>query len=178
MHKAVWFIVLLVSLVRAQNLLDTKQHIPNQPKPVMPSPVLSVPFKTWSSVLIPGLGQALNHKYWKIPILYGGFIGLGNTYQKYQDRYQVYKSQLQAEYDDDPNTQNTSGLSKDALMYEKNKARYLRDYCAAGIGLLYLINIIDAHVDAHLFTYDVSDDLSFRPVLPNGMPGLCITFKP
>jgi hypothetical protein len=43
---------------------------------------------------------------------------------------------------------------------------------------LYLINIIDAHVDAHLFTYDVSDDLSFRPVLPNGMPGLCITFKP
>jgi hypothetical protein len=178
MRKVVWFVVLSVSLVHAQKLLDTKPHNQNQPKSVMPSPVLSVPFKTWSSVIIPGLGQALNHKYWKIPILYGGFIGLGITYQKYQDRYLAYKSHLLAEYDNDPNTQNTSGLSKDALKFEKNRARYLRDYCAAGIGLLYLINIIDAHVDAHLFTYDVSDDLSFRPLLPNGMPGLCITFKP
>jgi hypothetical protein len=175
MRKVVWFVVLSVSLVHAQKLLDTKPHNQNQPKSVIPSPLLSVPFKTWSSVIIPGLGQALNHKYWKIPILYGGFIGLGITYQ---DRYLAYKSHLMAEYDDDPNTQNTSGLSKDALMFEKNRARYLRDYCAAGIGLLYLINIIDAHVDAHLFTYDVSDDLSFRPLLPNGMPGLCITFKP
>jgi len=154
--------------------LQAQSHFTPLPK----TPKVSVTFKTWSSVFIPGLGQALNRKYWKIPVIYGGFIGLGNLYQNYQNQYLLYKTHLLAEYDTDPATVNTSGLTKEALQYDKNRARYLRDYCAAGIGLLYLLNIIDAHVDAHLFTYDVSDNLSFSPLSSSGVWGISVRLNP
>ncbi|SFT07418.1 hypothetical protein SAMN04487906_2786 [Zhouia amylolytica] len=146
------------------------------------------------SAVLPGLGQAYNKRYWKIPIVYGA-IGTGvyfyleNT--KQYDRYRdAYKSRLAGfntdEFwgtDADGNPKNTPDLSEDALrdaqeFYQKNKDLSL----LITIGL-YALNIIDANVDAHLKQYNMSDDLTLKPYMEineinfNKNYGLTLTFK-
>nr|WP_275126016.1 DUF5683 domain-containing protein [Zhouia amylolytica] len=146
------------------------------------------------SAVLPGLGQAYNKRYWKIPIVYGA-IGTGvyfyleNT--KQYDRYRdAYKSRLAGfntdEFwgtDADSNPKNTPDLSEDALrdaqeFYQKNKDLSL----LITIGL-YALNIIDANVDAHLKQYNMSDDLTLKPYMEineinfNKNYGLTLTFK-
>jgi hypothetical protein len=112
------------------------------------------------SAILPGLGQAYNRKYWKIPVLYAGIGGFAYLFKVNNDEYNFYRKNLIAEYDDDPATLNTSYLSGDQLQSQKTHYRRLRDLAVLGIGALYILNIIDANVDAHLKTFDVSDDLS------------------
>lgn len=120
------------------------------------------------SAILPGLGQAYNKKYWKIPIVYGA-LGTGiyfyarndKQYNRYRDAYKNRLAGLPDEF-----TNNTTGeelLTNDALIdaqkfYSKNKEISL----LVTIGL-YVLNIIDANVDAHLMQYNVSEDLSLSP---------------
>jgi Family of unknown function (DUF5683) len=114
------------------------------------------------SALLPGLGQAYNKKYWKIPIVYGA-IGTGvyayawnnKKYHQYRD---AYKRRL-AGYDDD-NLQylDDARLISGQKFYQKN-----RDLAAIISVGLYILNIVDANVDAHLMQFNVNDNLSFRP---------------
>lgn len=122
------------------------------------------------SAVLPGLGQAYNGKYWKIPIAYAG-LGVGIYFyisndQQY-DRYRsIYKRRLAGFRDDEfigPNDQErvtTDGLIRAQQFYQQNKEISL--LVIVGI---YALNIIDANVDAHLQQFNVSEDLTLKPAL-------------
>jgi hypothetical protein len=112
------------------------------------------------SACLPGLGQVYNSKYWKVPIIYAGLGGLGYMFLVNNKEYTYFRQNLIWEADDDPTTINTTRYDIDQLQTQKITYRKRRDIAAIGIALLYILNIIDANVDAHLKTFDVSDDLS------------------
>ncbi len=114
------------------------------------------------SALLPGLGQAYNKKYLKIPLIYAGLGGFGYMFVTNNQQYNFYRKNLIAENDEDPNTINTTRYSSDQLQVQKVSYRKNRDLAAIGIAVFYVLNIIDANVDAHLKTFDVSDDLSMN----------------
>jgi len=123
------------------------------------------------SAALPGAGQVYNRKAWKVPIFYAGLGGFGYLFYSQQTQYSFYQKSLRAETDDDPNTINTSGYGVFELQSLKLQHRKFRDIGAFGFIAVYLINIIDANVDAHLKTFDVSDDLSMKI---NPLPLLCL----
>jgi hypothetical protein len=115
------------------------------------------------SAFLPGLGQAYNKKYWKIPIVYGGLGALGYFIRFNAVEYSFYRKAYLAKIDDDPATIDEFPFaSADGLLQRLNQHRRTRDMLIAGAVLVYALNIIDASVDAHLFEFDVSDDLSLR----------------
>lgn len=114
------------------------------------------------SAILPGLGQAYNRKYWKVPVIYAGLGGLGYMFVANHQEYSFYRKHLIAENDENPATMNETIYSSEQLKEQKVYYKRYRDLAAIGVGLLYVINIIDANVDAHLRTFDVSDDLSLR----------------
>lgn len=121
------------------------------------------------SAVLPGLGQAYNGKYWKIPIAYAG-LGVGIYFylenDKQYDRYRdAYKRRLAGFEDDEFIIDGVERVSTPALIraqkaYQRNKEVSL--LVTAGI---YILNIIDANVDAHLQQFNVSEDLSFKPAV-------------
>lgn len=120
------------------------------------------------SAILPGLGQAYNNSYWKIPLVYAG-IGTGVYFyisndQQY-DRYRsIYKRRLAGFRDDEfigPGGQErvtNDGLIRAQRFYSTNK-----EISLLVIVGFYALNIIDANVDAHLAQFNVSEDLSFKP---------------
>jgi hypothetical protein len=125
------------------------------------------------AAVLPGMGQVYNKKYWKLPLVYGGFFALGYAINFYQDLYKDYKTQLfrnlNSGYDEDndvypdPNDPNkyTTGTLRTAV----DKARRERDFFVILMGAMYLLQIVDAHVDAHLKEFDLNPTLkvSIRP---------------
>lgn len=120
---------------------------------------------TLLSAVLPGAGQVYNRKIWKVPIIYGLIGGLGYlAYQNQQD-FKEYQNALIARLDDDPQTidEEYDGIySDDNLQTLTDFHRRNRDLCYIGMGLVYILNIIDAHVDAHLAGFRVDDDLSLN----------------
>ena len=134
---------------------------------------LSDPAKAslYSSVL-PGLGQGFNKKYWKIPVIYSVISGFAYLAITNQQQYKDFKNALVWRYDDDENTNdNFSQYNDQNLVTLKNLYRKRRDLAFAGIGLIYVLNIIDANVDAHLKNFDqkINENISLgiRPSLQN-----------
>ncbi len=117
---------------------------------------------TIMSACLPGLGQIYNRKYWKAPVIYAALGGLGYWGVTNQIKYKYYSDNLTALHDDDANTINETLYNSDQLVTQKRYYRKYRDYAIIAGALVYLINIIDANVDAHLKTFDVSDDLSLQ----------------
>ena len=122
------------------------------------------------SAIIPGAGQIYNKKWWKLPIIYAGTAGLVYSFQFNNSRYVKYLDAYKTRIDDDPSTTDGYSLYSDEQLetlfkyYHRN-----RDLTIIGGALLYVLNIVDAAVDAHLFTFNVSDDLSLNihPTLIN-----------
>lgn len=114
------------------------------------------------SAILPGLGQAYNKKYWKIPIVYAGYAGLGYAFYFNQTNYIRFKKAYVARVDDDPATTDNFGslYSADNLKTLQDYYHRYRDLTIIGMAVLYTLTIIDATVDAHLFEFDVSDNLS------------------
>lgn len=135
-----------------------------------PSPTRAV----WLSALCPGLGQIYNRRYWKLPIVIGGFMGLGYATdwnnKQYQDYMQGYRDlldndpQTRSYMDFFPSTVNESDLDKAWLertfKSRKDYARRNRDLCIIGLVALYALCMLDAYVDASLTHFDVSPDIS------------------
>lgn len=120
------------------------------------------------SAVVPGLGQAYNKKYWKIPIVYAG-IGAGiyfhvkndQDYDRFRD---AYKRRLAGFTDDEFYGEGaTPTISNDRLIDAQRSAQKNKDVSIIVALAFYLVNIIDANVDAHLKQYDVSEDLSLEP---------------
>lgn len=114
------------------------------------------------SAILPGLGQVYNRKYWKVPIIYAGLGGFGYMFYFNNSQYNDYRKQVRAAYDNDPATLYDTRYSPDQLQTLKLYYRKYRDIAIIGLGVIYLVNIIDANVDAHLKTFDVSDNLSMN----------------
>ncbi len=114
------------------------------------------------STVLPGLGQAYNKHYWKIPIIYAGMAAGVYFYKQQDDDYDrfrnAYKRRL-AGYTDDE----FQGITTDRLINAQKSAQQNKSYSIIVTVAFYLLNVIDANVDAHLGQYEVSEDLSLQP---------------
>ncbi len=145
------------------------------------------------SLALPGLGQAYNKKYWKIPIIYAGFGFLGysivtnhSEMKKFTEAY-TYVSNSETYPTNNPYIAKYPN-NTDALLRGRDFYRRKVELNIIWSAALYLLNVVDAAVDAHFFDYDVSDNLALRiepslipsvdPMLPhsNGIR-LCLNFK-
>jgi len=117
---------------------------------------------TIMSALLPGLGQIYNKKYWKVPIIYGGLAVAGWYLQDNNKEIDFYKDAFIAETDGDPTTINDTGFDTSQLDDIISQFKTWRDLSYIALGAIYVLNIIDANVDAHLFYFDVGEDLSMN----------------
>ena len=118
---------------------------------------------TLLSTACPGLGQLYNEKYWKIPVIYLGLGGTVYYYIKNNKKYNEYKNAYIARTDDNPET------NDDFLNYTNTNLITLQDYYRDNrdlsqlfFFLIYLLNIVDASMDAHLTNYNINDNLSLN----------------
>lgn len=135
-----------------------------------PSPERAV----WLSALCPGLGQIYNRRYWKLPIVVGGFMGLGYATNWNNNQYQDYVQGYRDLMDSDPSTKsymnffpptvNEGDLDlewlKRTFKSRRDYFRRNRDLCIICLVGLYLICMIDAYIDASMAHFDISPDLS------------------
>jgi hypothetical protein len=140
------------------------------------------------AAIVPGLGQVYNKKYWKLPLVYGGFLSIGLQINKYNDFYLLYREQLfynlthgrEDETDQHPITLAQTGQLRRAV----DRAQRERDFWIIMMGTLYILQIVDAHVDAHLKEFDLNPNLrvSLQPVIDSDsmlgrQTGLSLTLK-
>jgi hypothetical protein len=124
-------------------------------------PENSVKKATTLSTLCPGAGQLYNRSYWKVPIVVGAFATMGYVIDWNARGYNRYRKAYNQVVNGEPD-EFEGRYSADYLKNMKDNFRRNRDLCIILTGALYLLNIVDAHVDAHLKDYDISDDLSVR----------------
>jgi hypothetical protein len=118
------------------------------------------------STVVPGLGQAYNKKYWKIPIVYGA-IGTSIYFAVENNKtYQDFKKALTYRLDDNPETidEYNGRLSTQSLESNMNFYQRNRDLSIIVAGIFYVLNIVDASVDAHLYSFPKNDNLSLMLV--------------
>lgn len=129
----------------------------------------------WLSLVLPGAGQIYNRKYWKLPIIYGGFLGCAYALTWNQMMYRDYSQAYLDIMDDDPNTKSyldmlpprydITGREDQFKKIFKRKKDFYRRYrdlsafCFIGV---YLLSVVDAYVDAQLSEFDISPDLSMK----------------
>jgi len=119
------------------------------------------------SAVLPGLGQAYNKKYWKIPIVYRG-LGIGiYSYTWNQGKYHNYRDEYKRRLAGtaDPNHTIYGGKSDDWVIRGQKFHQRNRDLSALITAGIYILNIVDANVDAHLMQFNVNDNLSVKPDL-------------
>ncbi len=142
----------------------------------------------WLAMVLPGAGQIYNRKFWKLPIIYGGFMGciyaMSWNNMMYKDYSQAYLDIM----DNDPTTQSynkflhlgtqiTSANEeryKEIFKNRKDKYRRWRDLSFFVMLGVYALSVIDAYVDAELSVFDISKDLSLKvepAVIPNHSGG-------
>jgi hypothetical protein len=121
------------------------------------------------SAIIPGWGQIRNKRWWKVPLVYGGFVGLGLVYNfnnEYFKEFLLESQYRKANPGTDPNTvflySQYKGISAEQIYSAKDFYRRNRDLTLYSSFLFYGVQMIDAYIDARLATFDVSDNLSFK----------------
>ena len=129
----------------------------------------------WLGLVLPGAGQIYNRKYWKLPIVYGGFLGCvyaltwnGQMFSDYSQAFldimdsdpstKSYEKMLPPRYDITGKEERFKGIFKS----KKDTFRRFRDLSIFAFGGVYLLSVIDAYVDAELSTFDISHDLSLE----------------
>lgn len=112
------------------------------------------------SAVLPGAGQIYNKKYWKAPIAWGGLAVCVYFIDDNTKNYRLYKEAYIAELDDDPSTNNETGFNFETVEARMEQSRRWLDLSYISLAAVYALQIIDANVDAHLFYFDVNEDLS------------------
>ena len=146
--------------VKIKNKLSTSQGIYN---PLSPSKA------AFYSAIFPGMGQIYNRKYWKAPIVWGAlaiptyYYQLNNSeYKRYRRAYKLRKNGLQDEFTlDDGSTP----VSLETLETAQKQLRENRDMSLLTGVILYVLQIVEASVNAHLIQFNTDDNLSFKPAL-------------
>lgn len=159
---------------------------------------------TMYAAILPGLGQIYNKRYWKLPLLYGGVAALCYSIHFNGKHYKMYRNAYRDFIIGDPNNKSYEDIVihktnltveevettyrtwfTNVLNNKKNYYRRYRDLSYFGLIGLYVLQIVDAAVDAHFYTFDVSDDLSlqWQPTLTPDADGkgnmgasICIRF--
>jgi len=174
----VWLMVnnLNAQIVDADTVMAVRDTVVPEPDEAVHSPRKA----TIYSAILPGLGQAYNKKYWKIPLIYAGFGTIGYFINWNNENYQLFRQGYDHLTDDNPETQDYLKIEavrrnnydvdnpthynnlKTALQRQQDYFRRNRDLLIISFVGFYGLNIIDASVDAHLFDFDISDDLSMN----------------
>jgi hypothetical protein len=139
------------------------------------------------AAVVPGLGQVYNKKYWKLPLVYGGFYAIGRGIKWYNDYYVKYKTYLfyniENQYND-TKPHPVIQLTTPQLRRIVDKARRERDLMIILMGGMYVLQIVDAHVDSHLKEFDLNPNLkvSIEPTITNDawvgrQTGMSLTFR-
>lgn len=130
----------------------------------------------WLALVLPGAGQIYNRKYWKLPIVYGGFVGCIYAARWNGQMYDDYSQAYMDIMDDNPETQSYNQfLHLGSTITDANKERYVnlfkrrkdyyrkyRDLSIFALIGVYALSVIDAYVDASLSEFDISEDLSLK----------------
>lgn len=128
-----------------------------------------VPAKaTLYSALLPGLGQAYNGDYWKIPIWVGGFAACGYFYHFNDMEYKRFKYLYTV--GSDPESGYQGAISASQAEWYKDLYRKYRDYSIVATVAVYALNIIDAYVFSYMHDFDVSDNIAALKVQPALIP--------
>ncbi len=134
-----------------------------------PDPVRSI----WMGAAIPGFGQIVNHKYWKLPIVYGGYLGFAYAISWNNSNYITYKNAYRDIIDGDPTTNSHidilprgytvqmigEGTYTNILKTRQSTFRQWRDLSIILSVGYYALVLLDAYVDAQLYDFDISPDL-------------------
>jgi len=160
------FLILFSTNIQAQN----EEVIPKKDELIVESNTTERDFidpltparAAFYSAILPGLGQAYNKKYWKIPLIYAAlgtgiyfYIDNSNEYNRYRD---IYKRRLAGFTDDE-----FQGISDEAIIRAQKALSKNREISLLITVGIYALNIIDANVDAHLLQYNVDENLAIRP---------------
>lgn len=140
---------------------------------------------TLRSAVLPGWGQVYNKKYWKVPVIYAGFGGLTFMFIQNDREYQRYKQDYLFATDGDSTTvPSVPGLNPSIFKENRDFYQRYRDLAVIGMALWWAFQVIDANVDAHLYEFDISSDLSLnirpdvlRTATVNAAPGLCFQLR-
>ena len=141
---SIFFFVLLYFSVSSQEILEEK------------SPKKAAIY----SAIIPGAGQVYTRKYWKVPIVYGGLLTSVYFIHESQKKYKLYKTTSLNRINGD--VSDNLEYTDSELITLKDHYRRNRDVSYFSFISIYILNIIDASVNAHLFKYDISDDISIN----------------
>ncbi len=162
-----------VSVEAGESLIIKGDSVSNLPKGIMLEQELSTldPQKAaMLSAILPGLGQIYVGQVWKVPAYYGTFIVLGHIMYRNNRLYNIFRQSLFAEIDEDPSTINPfPRFAETALRRNTDSFRRNRDYMVIISGIVYMLNIVDAHIAAHLDEFDINDELviNYTPTLGN-----------
>ncbi|MDR2972164.1 MAG: DUF5683 domain-containing protein [Bacteroidales bacterium] len=116
---------------------------------------------SWLAI-IPGAGQIYNKKYWKLPIVYGGLGATGFLIYYYADKTSIFRKEYVARVNGKTDNRNPklSEYSDDNILELRNFYRRNMEICVAVCTVVYFLSILDACVDAHLYYYDISENLA------------------
>jgi len=165
--KNIFFIltVLLLAIPSFAQQTEVKDTLTAKPLPDYKYDALAPSKAAFYSGILPGLGQIYNKKYWKAPIVWGG-IGIGiYSYSFNQGKYTEYRNAYKDLLAGKELTGRLEGLDADRLIRAQKFHQRNRDLSALVSMGLYILNIVDANVDAHLKQFNVDDNLSLRPEL-------------
>lgn len=148
-----------------------QDSLPQRRKVWTPNPTKA----TWLALIIPGAGQIYNRKYWKLPIIYGGFAGCAYALtwngKMYRDYTNAYRDAVNGNWDSNnildllpPGYMDRVSASQltETLRRRKDTYRRYRDLSIFAFIGVYLLSVVDAYVDAELSNFDISPDLSMR----------------
>jgi len=126
------------------------------------------------AAVMPGAGQFYNKKYWKMPLVYGGFAAFLYGINFYQTNYLLYKEELFVMINDPSSGSSSlspSGLTEEQLRTLVDRTRRERDFLIILTGFFYILQMVDAHVDAHLKEFDLNPKLQVRlePMMENNL---------
>lgn len=179
MQNKFYFLLLLIGFVplfalaqeenkEEEGIIDDKTILVQEPQASEPIDPLTPAKAAFYSAILPGLGQAYNKKYWKIPIVYGAlatgiyfYADNNKQYKRYRD---AYKRRLAGFTDDEfYGAGSTPQISNDALIRAQRTLRRNKEISLLVTIGIYALNIIDANVDAHLLQYNIDDNLAVKP---------------
>ena len=168
LSKKIFLFIFCFSLISFANAQDLTKPIKSPRKAAILSSTL------------PGLGQIYNKKYWKVPIIYAGLLTSAYYINENNIQYKQYKNAYLRRLDNNPNNDDFVGkYSSGDLLILKDFYRRNREISILCFVGTYIINILDASIDSHLFDYDISEDISLqiKPTSTANINGLSLTLN-